>query len=85
MSDYYVYIVASFSKRLYVGVTNDLVRRVYQHKHGELDGFTKRYRIGRLVYYEVHRDIREAIKREKVIKGWRREKKVELIEQMNEK
>lgn len=83
MRAYYVYIVASLSRRLYTGVTNNLARRVYEHKKKRIDGFTKRYHIGRLVYYEPHRDIRQAIAREKQIKAWRRDKKVALIERQN--
>lgn len=80
---YYVYIVASLSKRLYTGVTNNLERRVYEHKQKEVEGFTKQYHIGRLVYYETHRNVQDAIRREKQVKKWRREKKVALIVSMN--
>ena len=83
MKEYYVYIVASLSKRLYTGVTSKLETRVYQHKTKEKEGFTKQYHIGRLVYFESFRNIHEAIAREKEIKGWRREKKIALIESMN--
>ncbi len=68
---------------LYVGVTNDLVRRVYEHKNKLVKGFTAKYNIVKLVYYEIHEDIKEAIKREKQIKGWLRVKKEELIKTMN--
>ena len=81
---YSVYILAS--KRngtLYTGVTNDLRRRVSQHRNDEIDGFTKRYRVHRLVWYEVHQDIKAAIHREKCIKNWRRAWKLYLIEAMN--
>lgn len=81
--NYYVYIMASISKVLYIGVTNDLVRRVFQHKSGLHDGFTKKYKCNRLVYYEHFIDIRVAIKREKELKGWKRFKKIELIEKEN--
>ena len=81
--NYYVYIVASVSKVLYVGVTNDLVRRVMQHRSGLLKGFTKRYNCKRLVYYEHFTDIRRAIKREKELKGWKRYRKIKLIEEIN--
>jgi putative endonuclease len=67
---------------LYTGVTNDLLRRVTQHKRGE-SAFTSRYRIGKLVYYETTRDIRAAIEREKQIKGWTRAKKVALVTAAN--
>jgi putative endonuclease len=80
---YYVYLMASISRTLYCGVTNNLERRVYEHKQGTGKGFTARYRITRLVYYETFGDIYQAIAREKQIKGWRRQKKVRLIEQMN--
>ena len=83
MKEYYVYIVASLSKRLYTGMTSKLETRVYQHKTKEKEGFTKRYHIGRLVYFESFRNVHEAIAREKEIKGWRREKKIALIESMN--
>ena len=80
---YYVYILSSRTKRLYTGVTNDLVRRVAEHKIGALQGFTKRYSINRLVHIEESDSIRPAIEREKQIKAWRREKKVALIESTN--
>jgi putative endonuclease len=68
---------------LYVGVTSNLVGRVYQHKEKVVDGFTKHYGVNRLVYYEVHNDVREAIRREKRIKKWNRAWKVKLIEEAN--
>jgi putative endonuclease len=83
MPQYWVYIMASKSRTLYVGVTNDLTRRVYQHKAQCIEGFTKRYNITRLVYFEETPDVRAAIEREKSIKGWLRQKKVELIESLN--
>jgi putative endonuclease len=84
MKQYYVYLMASFKQTLYVGVTNDLGRRVYQHKtKAHPDSFTARYNINRLVYFETFADIRDAIGREKEIKGWRRSKKVALIESEN--
>ena len=76
---YYVYIMASRSRTLYAGITNDLKRRVREHKQDLKDGFTKKYRIYRLVYFELFYDVRAAIRREKQIKGWRRKKKVALI------
>jgi putative endonuclease len=85
MRTYYVYIAASKSKVLYVGVTNNLVRRMYEHKESLIKGFTSRYRVKQLVYYESSNDIRAAIAREKQIKAWRRSKKVALIESMNPK
>jgi len=83
MRQYFVYIMGSRSKTLYVGVTNDLERRVYEHKQGLVAGFTSRYRVTRLVYYEETSDVAAAIEREKQIKGWLRSKKVALIESMN--
>ena len=75
--------MASLSKVLYVGVTSDLDRRVSQHKLGTISGFTSRYKITRLMHSEHFGQIRDAIDREKEIKGWRREKKVALIEREN--
>jgi putative endonuclease len=80
---YYVYIMMSRSDTLYTGMTNDLQRRVYEHKQKVLDGFTKKYNIDMLAYYEETDDVEAAISREKQIKSWRRSKKVELIESMN--
>ncbi len=80
---YYVYIMASFRRVIYVGVTRDLERRVYAHKQKALPGFTARYNVDRLVYVEGTDDILAALAREKEIKGWRREKKVALIEAQN--
>jgi putative endonuclease len=82
---YYVYIAASNSRVLYIGVTSDLIKRVHQHKEGVVDGFTKSYRADRLVYFEKTSDVHVAITREKQLKGWRREKKVALVEAMNPK
>ena len=83
MPDYYVYILTNPSRTLYVGVTNNLRRRVYEHKHKLLEGFTKRYNLTILVYYEATPDVRAAIEREKQIKGWLRSKKITLIESTN--
>jgi putative endonuclease len=80
---YYVYIVASISRVVYIGVTNNLVRRVHEHKQGLVAGFTKRYQADRLVYFEETTDVRVAIEREKQLKTWRREKKLALIEIAN--
>jgi len=80
---YFVYILAGRSRNLYTGVTNNLVRRVSQHKEAQVPGFTSKYRIYRLVHFESFGDIRAAIVREKQIKSWRREKKVGLIEAGN--
>jgi putative endonuclease len=83
VAPYYVYIMTNRSMTLYTGVTNNLERRVYEHKHKLLDGFTKKYNIARLVYYEATDDVQWAIAREKQIKGWLRRKKVALIESVN--
>ncbi len=84
MKQYYVYILASKKNgTLCICVTNDLNRRVYEHREGIIDGFTKKYNVKLLVYYEVHNDINEAIKREKALKKWYRKWKVELIEKSN--
>ena len=79
----YIYIVASQSRVLYTGVTSDLRRRVYQHKHGLIPGFTSQYAVNRLVYFESTAHIRAALERERQIKSWRREKKLRLIESVN--
>ena len=71
------------STTLYTGVTNDLKRRVYEHKNKLVEGFTRKYNINKLVYYEIYEDIHEAIAREKQIKGGSRAKKISLIEEMN--
>lgn len=83
MKQFYVYIMANRSRTLYTGVTNDLQRRVFEHKHKLIPGFTQKYNITNLVYYEATGDVREAIAREKQIKGWLRAKKVALIESVN--
>ena len=70
-------------RTLYIGVTNDLMRRVYEHKHKLVDGFTKKYNMTFLAYYEVTEDVTSAIGREKQLKGWRRSKKVALVESSN--
>ncbi|MBI3933374.1 MAG: GIY-YIG nuclease family protein [Acidobacteria bacterium] len=80
---YYVYILTNRSRNLYTGVTNNISRRVGEHRESDVLGFTKRYRIHRLVYVEAHASIRTAIAREKQIKRWRREKKMALIEASN--
>lgn len=81
---YYVYILASDRNgTLYVGVTNDLLRRVYEHKEGAAEGFTKRHSVKRLVYFEVHESIEAAIRREKALKHWPRDWKLNLVERDN--
>lgn len=81
----FVYILASRSRVLYVGVTTNLERRLREHKTKAVGGFTNAYYVDRLVYFEVFADVRDAIAREKQIKGWRRSKKVALIEARNPK
>ena len=83
MKDYYVYILASQSGTLYVGMTNNIKRRVCQHKNHLIEGFTDKYNVDRLLYVETISDPLSAIKREKQIKKWRREKKVSLIDLQN--
>ncbi len=80
---YHVYILANPTGVLYTGVTNYLERRVAQHKQKLIPGFTKKYDVARLVYFETFGDVRNAISREKQIKGWRREKKLALIRKLN--
>jgi putative endonuclease len=83
MNSYYVYILTNNSKTLYIGVTNDLVRRIYEHKNKLIDGFTKKYNLTKLVYYESTSDIYSALKREKQLKNWHRQWKINLIESVN--
>jgi len=77
--NYYVYIMASVSRVLYIGVTNNLIRRVEEHKEEVADGFTKKYKCKKLAYYEHFFNINDALKREKELKGWKRNRKVEFI------
>jgi len=84
MNSYFVYILASQRNgTLYIGVTNDLTRRILEHRNGEFDGFTKRYEVDMLVYFEETNDIESAIAREKQLKNWHRKWKLELIERDN--
>lgn len=80
---YFVYVLASRSRVLYVGVTNDLERRVFEHKQKLVPGFTAEYDVDRLIYFESTPNVLAAIRREKQIKGWRRNRKVALIESVN--
>jgi len=80
---YYVYILASLNGILYVGFTSDLRKRVYEHKNGAVEGFTKKYKCNQLVYFETGDSFDGVLAREKQIKNWRREKKVALIEKQN--
>lgn len=79
----YVYILSSHSRRLYIGVTSNLEKRISEHKQGLIEGFTKAYKINQLVYYEDYPDMLSAIAREKQLKGWTRAKKIALILKMN--
>lgn len=83
MKTMFVYILTNHSRTLYIGVTNNLERRMTEHKSKCVPGFTKKYNITQLVYYEETSDTRAAIEREKQLKGWLRKKKIELIEQNN--
>jgi putative endonuclease len=83
MNQYYIYIMTNKSKTLYTGVTNNLERRTYEHKQKLIPGFTQKYNITQLVFYEETSDITTAIEREKQIKGWLRSKKIALIESIN--
>jgi putative endonuclease len=84
MKQYYLYILASKKNgTLYIGVTNNLIRRVYEHKNDLVDGFTKKYHVHKLVYYEAANNVRNAITREKQMKAWKRQWKIELIEKVN--
>ena len=83
MRQYYVYILSSYQRTTYVGVTSNLERRLYEHRNHLVPGFTSRYNVNRLVYFETTSDVHAAISREKEIKAWRREKKVRLIESVN--
>ncbi len=81
--DYYVYIMASDTGTLYTGVTNNLVRRISEHQQGIFEGFTKKYKCHKLIFYENYSDIKLAIAREKQLKNWNRNKKQELITKIN--
>mgnify|MGYP002725895520 CR=1 FL=1 len=83
MKTYYVYLLASQSRTLYIGVTSNLSARVRMHKAGRVPGFTKKYGVDQLVYFEKFCEVTDAIAREKQLKGWRRSKKTNLIEQHN--
>ena len=86
MGQYFVYILASKKNgTLYIGVTNNLLKRVYEHKNNLVEGFTQKYDVHNLVYYEIFRNIQDAITREKNIKKWKRKWKMEMIEESNPK
>src|SRR4030043_868551 len=81
---YYVYLLTNWNNKvMYVGITNNLERRIYEHKNKIIKGFTKKYNLNKLVYFEEIKDILSAIEREKEIKKWRREKKNQLVKQIN--
>lgn len=81
---FYIYILASLHNRvLYIGLTTDLRKRVWEHKNGVIKGFTKKYNVNRLVYYEVHDNAEAGTKRERNMKEWKRQWKIELIEKDN--
>ena len=84
MNNYYVYILTNeHGNVMYIGVTNNLERRLFEHKNELVDGFTKRYHVHKLVYFEQTGDVNAAIAREKQLKGWTRSRKIELVETMN--
>ena len=82
-NQYYVYIMTNKSGTLYAGMTNNIKKRVYEHKNKLIPGFTKKYNISRLIYFETFGNVHSAIAREKTIKGWLRKKKIELINKTN--
>jgi len=83
-NQYYIYILTSKRNSvLYIGVTSNLIKRIYEHKNNIIEGFSKKYRIHKLVYYEIINDIESAIRREKQLKKWNRKWKLELIEKNN--
>ena len=83
MKDYYVYIMGNDRPTLYIGVTNNLIRRVYEHKHGLIEGFTKKYNLKKLLYFEVFNQVKDALAREKQLKHWNRKWKLNLINAKN--
>ena len=81
---YYVYILTNWNNKvMYIGMTNDLVRRVFEHRQKTIKGFTEKYNVHKLVYFDVCEDVNSAIAREKELKKWRREKKDQLVAEMN--
>ena len=83
MNQYYVYIMSSHQGTLYIGITNDLYRRAYEHSHKLVPGFTQKYDVSKLVYYEETSSVESAITRGKQIKGWRRDRKAKLVASSN--
>lgn len=82
-NNFYVYILTNNSETLYIGVTNNLERRLFEHKEGLISGFTQKYNLKKLIYYEHTSDVKAAIAREKQLKGWTRKKKLDLIMKIN--
>lgn len=84
MTQYYIYILASKKNgTLYIGMTNNLIKRIYEHKNKLIEGFTSKYNVNNLVYLEITNDVNSAIHREKKLKGWKRKWKIDLIEKTN--
>ena len=83
MKRYFVYILSSKTKVLYVGMTDDLARRIFEHKSGLVEGFTKKYNVNKLVYYESQPNLESAVQREKQLKNWHKQWKINLIEEKN--
>jgi putative endonuclease len=83
MKNYHVYIMTKNSKTLYIGVTDDLNRRLYEHRNKIIEGFSKKYNLTKLVYFESFNQIKDAIRREKQLKNWHRQWKINLIESVN--
>jgi putative endonuclease len=82
-NQYFIYIITNKTGTLYIGLTNNIKKRIYEHKNKLIEGFTKKYNIDRLLYFETFRDMDSAIAREKTLKGWLRKKKLELIRDSN--
>ena len=84
MKQYYVYMLTNYTNKvLYTGITNNLVRRIYEHKNNVVSGFTQQYNVSKLIYYEIYNDVYTAISREKTIKNLLRRKKIDLIKTLN--
>jgi len=83
MKTYYVYILSNPNRTLYIGITSNLPKRVWEHKEGFVEGFTKEYSVHKLVYFESTNDVHTALRREKCLKRWKRDWKIRLIESMN--
>lgn len=83
MKQYFVYILGNERPTLYIGITNNLIRRVYEHKSQKIDGFTKKYKLTKLLYFEAYSNVEDAITREKRLKHWNREWKIHLIRNVN--